>query len=120
MQWIYLALAILLEVAGTTTMKMSDGLSKLLPSILMFVFYVSSFSFLALALKNIEVSIAYAIWSGMGIVLITLIGFQYFGESLSPVKLISIGLILIGVVMLNMTGNAHESSNTPKVEEQTR
>ncbi|WP_044641181.1 DMT family transporter [Risungbinella massiliensis] len=120
MHWIYLVLAILLEVAGTTSMKMSEGLSKWIPSVLMFVFYVSSFGFLALALKNIEVSVAYAIWSGMGIVIITLIGFQYFGESMSTVKIISIVLIILGVVMLNMTGNAHETSNTPKVEEQAK
>lgn len=104
MYWIFLCLAIFFEVAGTTTMKLSNGLSKVIPSALMIVFYISSLSFLTLALKNIEISIAYAVWSGMGIVVITLIGFLYFGESLSIVKIISILLIIIGVVTLNFTG----------------
>ena len=120
MHWIFLCLAILFEVAGTATMKLSNGLSKIIPSALMIVFYISSLSFLTLALKNMEVSIAYTIWSGMGIVVITLIGFLYFGESVNIIKIISIVLIIIGVVTLNFTGNAQESSNIQIIEERSK
>jgi small multidrug resistance pump len=107
MNWIYLLAAILLEVAGTASMKFSNGLTKIVPSLLMIPFYAASFTFLALSLKTIDVSIAYAIWSGMGMILITVIGMFYFGESMSGLKLFAILLILIGVVILNVTGDAH-------------
>jgi len=106
MYWLYLGLAILLEVIGTTSMKISDGMSKLAPSIIMFVCYGASFSMLALALKRIDVSIAYAIWSGLGIVVITIIGFLYFNEQLNTTKLVAIALILVGVVLLNLSDRA--------------
>ena len=66
MTWLYLILAILLEVSGTTCMKLSEGFTKLVPSVLIFVFYTASFGMLTLALKRIDVSVAYAVWSGMG------------------------------------------------------
>ncbi|MGG3621972.1 multidrug efflux SMR transporter [Bacillus gobiensis] len=107
MNWFYLLLAILLEVAGTASMKFSDGLTKIVPSILMVPFYAASFTFLAFSLKTLDVSVAYAIWSGMGIILITIIGFFYFGEQLSGLKILAILLIVTGVVILNFTGEAH-------------
>lgn len=107
MNWFYLLLAILLEVAGTASMKYSDGLTKIVPSILMVFFYATSFTFLAFALKSLDVSVAYAIWSGMGIILITIIGFFYFGEPVSGLKIFAILLIVAGVVILNFTGKAH-------------
>ena len=110
MYWLYLAIAIVLEVSGTISMKMSDGFTKLIPSILMGVFYLSSLSFLTLALKQIEVSTAYAIWSGLGIVLITIIGYFYFAESLNFTKVIAITLIIVGVIMLNLAGGHTEGS----------
>ncbi|MNO99196.1 Multidrug resistance protein EbrB [compost metagenome] len=103
MHWIYLLLAIVFEVAGTTSMKLSEGFTKPVPSILLVVFYVGSLAFLTLTLKQIEVSIAYAIWSGMGVIIITTIGFIYFKESLSVLKILAIVLIIIGVVVLNLT-----------------
>ncbi|ETT81427.1 multidrug efflux SMR transporter [Viridibacillus sp. FSL R5-0477] len=112
MHWIYLCLAIIFEVGGTTSMKLSEGFSRLYPSILMIVFYLGSFIFLTLSLKNLDVSVAYAIWSGVGIVIITLIGFFMFQEGLSTVKAVSIILILIGVVTLNM-----ESKHSGSIEE---
>ncbi|WP_026677183.1 DMT family transporter [Fictibacillus gelatini] len=115
MHWIYLCLAILFEVAGTISMKLSNGLTKPIPSASMIIFYLSSLSVLTLALKTIEISVAYAIWSGMGIVLITAFGFLYFQESISFVKIFAILPILIGVVTLNISGNAHGASGT-KVE----
>jgi small multidrug resistance pump len=102
--WFYLLIAILTEVVGTTMMKISQGLSKLLPSVLMFVMYAISFVFMAFALKKIEVSTAYAIWSGLGTALIATIGIVAFRESFNIAKLAGIILIIGGVVLLNLKG----------------
>ncbi|MES9846199.1 MAG: multidrug efflux SMR transporter [Candidatus Sedimenticola sp. PURPLELP] len=101
--WLILAGAIVLEVAGTTSMKLSEGFTKLTPSILIFVFYAASFAALTLALKKIEVSVAYAVWSGAGTALIAMIGVIYFSESLTLIKIISILLIIGGVIGLNLS-----------------
>ena len=103
MSWIYLICAIILEVAGTTNMKLSQGFTKILPSILMFVLYGLSFVFLVLALKKINLSIVYSIWSGLGTALIAAIGILYFKEPATAMKIVSIGLIIIGVVGLTLT-----------------
>jgi small multidrug resistance pump len=105
--WLYLAGAIMLEVAGTTSMKLSHGFSKIMPSVLIFVFYTASFAALTLALKKIDVSSAYAIWSGVGTALITVIGIAYFRETATVVKLVSIVFIILGVVGLNLSGVKH-------------
>jgi len=102
--WLYLLIAILTEVVGTTLMKVSQGLTRLIPSVLMFVLYGISFVFMALALKKIEVSIAYAIWSGLGTALIAMIGILWFRESLNIPKLVGIVLIIGGVLLLNLKG----------------
>lgn len=107
MTWLYLVLAILLEVSGTTCMKLSQGFTRTVPSILLFVFYILSFGMLTLALKKIEVSVAYAVWSGVGTALIATIGVLWFKEPATAMKLISIGLIILGVVGLNLSGGAH-------------
>ncbi len=96
----YLILAIILEVAGTTSMKLSNGFSKTFPSILIFVFYIFSFICLTLSLKRLEISVAYAIWSGLGTSLIAIIGLVYFHEPMTAIKLSSLFLIIIGVVGL--------------------
>lgn len=101
--WIYMILAILLEVAGTTCMKFSAGFTKVWPSIFIFVFYALCFSILTLALKTIEVSIAYAIWSGLGTVLMVSIGILWFQESVNLIKILSMVLIIIGVVGLHLS-----------------
>lgn len=98
----YLFLAILLEVAGITSMKLSYGFNKLGPSVMIFIFYAMSFIFLTLALKRIEVSIAYAIWSGMGTLLIAIIGVHFFHEPMNLIKAMSLGLIITGVVGLRL------------------
>jgi len=107
MTWLYLVLAILLEVSGTTCMKLSEGFTRMVPSILLVVFYTLSFGMLTLALKKIDVSIAYAIWSGVGTALIASIGVLWFREPATAMKLISLGLIIMGVVGLNLSGGAH-------------
>ena len=105
--WLYLTAAIILEVAGTTSMKLSEGFTRLVPSVLLFVFYFASFTALVFALKKIEVGVAYAIWAGAGTALIALIGIVYFNETADAVKLISILLIIAGVVGLNLSGLKH-------------
>lgn len=102
MGWGYLILAIIFEVFGTTMMKLSNGLSNIIPSVLMFVGYIASFAMLAIALKTIDVSVAYAIWSAIGIILISIIGIFYFGESVSLAKVISLLVIITGVVSLKL------------------
>jgi small multidrug resistance pump len=99
--WIYLFAAIIFEVLGTTCMKLSQGFTKIVPSVLIFVFYGLCFSFLTLALKRIEVSVAYSVWAGLGTVLIASIGIIWFSESVTFIKLMSIGLIIMGVIGIN-------------------
>ncbi len=105
--WFSLTCAILLEVAGTTSMKLSEGFTRLIPSVLLFVFYAASFVALTFSLRKIDVSVAYAIWSGIGTGLITVIGMFYFRESVTAFKLMSIGVILVGIVGLNLSGVQH-------------
>ena len=105
--WFYLAGAIALEAAGTTSMKLSDGFTKLVPSILIFLFYAASFVALTFALKGIDVSLAYAIWSGIGTVIIATIGILYFQEPATALKFVSIGLIVVGVAGLKLSGVNH-------------
>lgn len=107
MGYIYLIAAIIFEVLGTTMMKFSDGFTNLLPSIGLIVFYTLCFSFLTLALKTIDMSIAYATWCGIGIGLIALIGIYFFHEGLNAMKIISLALIIIGVMGLNLSGIKH-------------
>ena len=102
MSWVYLILAISMEVIGTTNMKLSQGFTKTLPSILVFVFYAISFVFITLALKKLDISITYAVWSGVGTALIAAIGIFYFKEPVTAIKIVSIALIVIGVVGLAM------------------
>jgi len=106
--WIILTIAIVLEVAGTTSMKLSEGFAKLLPSVLIFVFYGLSFVALTLALRKIELSIAYAIWSGLGTALVAVIAVVWFKEPMGAMKLASIGLIIAGVAGLHLSnGGSH-------------
>jgi len=98
-----LLLAIVFEVCGTTCMKLSEGFSKLIPSVLIFVFYAVSFFFFTLALKGIDVSIAYAIWAGLGTALITAVGIFWFREPASALKLISLAVVVAGVIGLHVS-----------------
>jgi small multidrug resistance pump len=103
MYWFYLAMAIVLEVTGTTCMKLSQGFTRLIPSFLVFVLYGASFSFMILALKKMELGVVYAIWAGLGTALIALIGIVWFQESVSLLKIVSIGFIVLGVVGLRLS-----------------
>ena len=103
MYWLYLAMAILFEVAGTTSMKLSQGFTKVTPSVLVFLLYGVSFSCMILALKRIELGVAYAVWSGLGTALIALIGIAWFQESVTLLKVASIAFIILGVVGLHLS-----------------
>lgn len=94
--WLYLLVAILLEAAATTCMKLSQGLTILYPSILAFVLYAICISLLPWAFKEIELTIAYGIWAGLGAVLVTGVGIFWLHEPATLVKLIGIGLIIVG------------------------
>lgn len=104
MGWVYLVLAIVAEVAGTTSMKLSEGFTRAGPSVAIFAFYGLAFTLLTLALKSFDISVAYAVWSGVGVALISVIGVLYFQEPLTAVKVGSLALIVLGVAGLNLSG----------------
>src|SRR6476469_5479500 len=102
MPWIFLSVAILFEVAGITSMKLSRGFAEMWPSVGVFVFYVCSAAAVILALRRLELSVAYAIWSGVGTALTAMIDFAYFREPLTLIKLASLALVVLGVVGLSL------------------
>jgi len=106
MGWIWLAVTIAFEVTGSTMMKLAKGFSEFWPSVMVFVCYGASIAGLTMVLKTIELSVAYAIWSGVGTALTATIGIWWFGETLSTLKIASIGLIIAGVVGLHMAAGA--------------
>jgi small multidrug resistance pump len=100
LHWFCLAGAIVLEIAGTVSMKMSQGFTRTLPSVLIFVFYAASFALMTVAVKKIDMSVSYAIWSGVGTATIALIGVFWFRESLTLMQIASVVLIVTGVIGL--------------------
>jgi small multidrug resistance pump len=105
MGWVLLIVAILLEVAGTTNMKLSEGFSRPVPSVLVLFFYALSIIALTFAVNRLDVSVAYALWSGMGTALVAIIGLWFFQESITIIKVVALGLIIVGVVMLHFTSS---------------
>lgn len=103
MAWLLLFLAITFEISGTVSMKLSHGFTRLVPTIAMFVFYALGFVPLNLALRHIDISVAYAIWSGIGTAVIAVIGILYFREPITLLRAISIVLIIFGVIGLNIS-----------------
>lgn len=102
MSWLFLFLAIACEIFATTSLKFADGFSKAIYLIGAVVGYPLAFSFFSLSLKNIEISIGYAVWSGVGIVGTSLLGSLIFRESFSLTKAFFMGLILAGVIGLSV------------------
>ena len=96
--WWVLSLAILFELGGTTCMRLSEGFTKLTPSVLIFVFYAASFFFNVMVIRVLGLSVVYAVWSGVGTVATALIGYLYFKEPATALKMASAGLIVLGVV----------------------
>lgn len=107
MGWVLLVVAIVLEVAGTTNMKLSEGFSKLGPSVGVIFFYALSIIALTFAVNRLDVSVAYAVWSGLGTALVAIIGLWVFQEPVSTVKVVALGLIVVGVVMLHSTSESY-------------
>lgn len=101
MNYVYLLVAIVCEVVATSALKVSDGFSRPGPSVLVVLGYGVAFYFLSLTLRTIPIGVAYALWSGVGIALITTIGWLAFGQELDVAALVGIGLIVAGVVVLN-------------------
>lgn len=112
MAWIYLTAAILFEIVGTVSMKLSHGFTKAIPSVLMIIFYLFAFTCLNFTLKTIPVSVAYAIWSGVGTAAIAVIGYVAFKETLTVMKVTAIILIIVGVVLLNISSESSETDKT--------
>jgi small multidrug resistance pump len=102
MQFIYLAIAIVAEVAATSALKASAGFRVLLPSLIVIVGYAVSFYFLSLTLKTMSIGIAYAIWSGVGLVLISVVAWWLYGQALDAAALIGMALIAAGVAVINL------------------
>jgi small multidrug resistance pump len=101
-----LMIAILSEVAATSALKACDGFRNLVPSIIVVIGYGSAFYFLSLALRTIPMGVAYAIWSGIGIVLISLAGYLAYGQKLDLAALAGMGLIIAGVFVLNVLSSS--------------
>lgn len=105
-KWLLLAGAIVLEVFGTCALKASDGFSRLIPSVLVVVCYAGAFYLLSITLKEIPVGIAYAIWAGVGVLLISLASWLLFGQKLDTPAIIGMLLIIAGVLVINIFSRA--------------
>jgi len=102
MYWILLGIAIVTEVLGTSALKSAEGFTRLLPSVIVIVSYSISFYLLSLCLRSIPVGVVYAVWSGVGIVLLALIGAFFFRQTLDTPAIIGVSLILAGVLVINL------------------
>lgn len=102
MQWIYLAIAIVSEVVATSALKAAEGFTRLVPSVLVVVGYALAFYFLSLTLRTIPLGVAYAIWAGVGVALVALVGWVVYHQSLDIAAFIGIALIVSGVIVLNI------------------
>ena len=106
MNWLYLCVAIVLEVVATSALKASDGFTRLLPSVVVVVGYAAAFYTLSITLRTMPVGVVNAIRSGVGVVLITLVGWLLFGQKLDGPALLGIALISAGVIVLNFFSKA--------------
>ena len=100
MKWFFLFLAVIFEVLGTLALKESEGFTKLYPSILVLISYSISFYFLSITLKDLSIGLTYAIWSGLGILLICIIGYFRYGQNLDLPALLGVFLIALGIIII--------------------
>ena len=105
MSWVILFFAIVFEVAGTLTLKYTEGMTRLWPTVLMFAFYLVSLFGLSLAVSKIPVGTAYAVWSGVGTLMVAIMGVLWFKEQVTLLRSVSTLLIIIGVAGLYLTGS---------------
>ena len=103
MKWLVLGIGIFFEVLGTICMKYAEGFTKLVPSVLVFIFYAISLATLVFVLEKMEIGIAYAIWASAGTALIAIIGILFFNEQASWGKLFSILLVVIGIIGIELS-----------------
>ncbi|MBU3736967.1 MAG: QacE family quaternary ammonium compound efflux SMR transporter [Methylobacterium sp.] len=101
-QWLFLSVAIVSEVIATSALKASAGFSRLVPSVVVVAGYAAAFYFLSLTLRTMPIGVAYAIWSGAGVALITLIAWIGFGQRIDLPGILGISLIMAGVIVLNL------------------
>lgn len=118
LSWIFVLSAIVLEIVGTTCTKLSEGLTKVGFSALMLACYCGTCILIALAVKRLEIGIVYAVWCGLGITIIALIGIFIFHEPSNPLKLIGIGLILAGTLILELLPFTPESTPADEIPQQ--
>ena len=104
MPWALLGAAIATEVAGTLALRASDGLTKLVPSIIVVAGYLASFGLIALVLKTLPVGIVYAIWAAVGVALVAVLGKLMFNDPVPPMAMIGMVLIVAGVVLVSLSG----------------
>jgi small multidrug resistance pump len=107
MAWILLGIAIAAEIFGTLSLKASDGLSKVIPSLGVVIGYATAFTLMAMSLKKLDVGITYAIWSGFGIIGAAIGGVIFFGQHLSKTSIFGMVIIIAGVVIMNLGGATH-------------
>jgi len=100
--WMFLSMAIVAEVIATSSLKASAEFTKFWPSVIVVVGYAIAFYFLSLTLRSIPVGIAYAVWSGLGIVLVSLVGWWLYNQTLDLASIIGMGLIIAGVLVINL------------------
>ena len=107
MPWIYLGIAIIAEVIGSSALPAAQGFRNPLPTAVVLAGYVTAFYFLSRTLETIPLGVSYALWSGVGIVLISLRGWIFYRQTLSLLEMFGIALIIIGAVILKLGGKGH-------------
>lgn len=104
MPWVLLGFAIVLEVIATTFLKLSDGFTRLVPSIVVLVGYAGTFYLLALALRGLPLGVAYGVWAAVGVALVAIVGAVFLGEGMTWIQVVGIVLVISGVMALEMGG----------------
>jgi small multidrug resistance pump len=104
--YVLLLVAIVAEVVATSALKVSDGFTRLLPSIVVVVGYAITFYLLTLVLRRLDLGFVYATWSGLGTVGVAVLGVLFFGDSMTFTRVVGIALVIIGVIVLNIGGGA--------------
>ena len=102
MVWFWLSIAIVFEVLATLALKQSDGFNKMIPSLFVLVGYFICFYSLSKVLQDLPVAIIYSIWSGLGIILISLASWYLFGQKINSIEMIGIGLIVAGIIIIKL------------------
>lgn len=111
--WVLLAVAVVAEVAATIALRLSHGLTRPLPTLVVVVGYGAAFWLLSRIVQHLPASVTYAVWAGAGIALVTVAGVVLFGEALGATKAVSLALVVLGIVGLHLHGGAHGADARP-------